>query len=691
MSIETHFRIRDALEANPLAITKAVDFTDEEISEMWVDWPSEGGFAELMNVRSQTARFILGGKGTGRTHVMRHFSSAVQVIRGGHDTVRQVREEGVLGIYVLCSGLNSSRFRGRGQTEDAWQFVFAQYADVWLAQAALEAFTTVTASCPPTQDAQRNITENIRILLPNAEFSKGYSLTHLRNDLYNLQRKIDLAVNNAAVNKEYRQPFEIHSSPGTLVFGLPEAIKHHYDSFKDVTYLYLIDEFENFDLPQQRYVNTLLREKRRGTSFMIGVRTYGLRTLSTLGGGEENRRGSEFDEIRLDHKFTGNNNNNFADFCRKVVSKRLVEYDLMETMAPERLQHFFEYPSANYEEKLIIEHYDDTKPPYIKRFRDQLNKHGKTLSGLPLDEEAIDYIVDATRVPNNPLLEKVNIFLMYRQWSRHSDLLERAEQLVMDRLLVDENGNTPPNDVQQSILRHYAADMKAQLCNDRQGKQTYAGLEHFITMADGLPRNLLVILKNIYRWALYNGERPFRGQTISLEAQRLGVFEAANWFLTDAKPSGQDGEDVNAAMIRLGSFLRQLRFADKPVECSLSSFSADLTRCTSTTRKIIKLAEQWSLLMPVDLGQKERGSGAFESKYYLNRLLCPLWDLPIARRGAIGFNTDELNVIFDPHETPRYRQVIGLRLARMNVPFNRPRTTDHLPSLFDIDAETKVD
>ena len=60
-------------QGNPFEITKAVDFTDLEIDQLWVDWPAPGGFAEFVNIRSPMPRIVLGGKGTGRTHLMRAF------------------------------------------------------------------------------------------------------------------------------------------------------------------------------------------------------------------------------------------------------------------------------------------------------------------------------------------------------------------------------------------------------------------------------------------------------------------------------------------------------------------------------------------------------------------------------------------------------------------------------------------
>ena len=689
MTSDEDLIIGHSIQENPFAITKAVDFTDSEIDKTWVDWPAPGGFAKLMSVKSPMARIIRGGKGTGRTHMMRYFSAPVQAIRGGEKPTAQVLEDGVLGIYVLCSGLNSSRFHGRGLDDETWQDIFSQYVDVWLAQAALEAFVTATVDQPPSGAVERAITKEVRGLLHNTDGNSGASLTNLREDLYGIQRGIDLAVNNAALNRDAPHGLSIQSTRGSLVFGVPSALRRYYEPFCDITYLYLIDEFENFEVSQQRHINSLIREKKTGTSFMIGVRTYGLRTLTTLSAGEENKHGSEFEEIRPDRNYIETDKDKYEEFCQRVVARRLSGYDLMGDTEPaklgEWLQEFFEVPDPDHAEKLIISRYEPSKRPYLGRLRRQLSR-ASGQGRLPIDQRDVNLIVQATRVPSRPLLEKVNVFLIYRAWADGADLVKTALDMVNARPPAGPSGVVKPNAAQRSVLDHFVTDLQAQLYNDMRRDPTYAGINQFITMSDGLPRNLLVILKNIYRWALFNGEQPFQGSRISLESQRRGVLEAAEWFLDDAKPLGEDGEDVHAAIHRLGEMFRQFRFSDKPVESSLASFSADLTRCSPRTREVVKLAEQRALLAQVSQGQKQRNTGLVEPKFYLNPLLSPKWDLPTARRGAIGLSADEMNAIFDPSEADNFKDMQDRRLERMKAPFGRRRDQSLAQQKFDLDG-----
>ena len=682
--------IGHAAQTNPFEITKAVDFTDREISSMWVDWPAPGGFAEFVSLKSPMARIIRGGKGTGRTHVMRHFSAPVQFIRGNEDPVEQVLKDGVLGIYVQCSGLNSSRFRGRGIDDDDWQAIFTQFMDVWLAQAALQAFSAVYKEHLPSDEIQSAITEEVRGLLNITDKNSGTSLSDLADDLFDMQRKVDLAVNNASLNPGGPLPSVVQASPGDLVFGVPNALKDHYEPIQGVTFLYLLDEFENFEIPQQQYVNSLVRDKKPGTSFMIGVRTYGLKTYETLNKGEENKHGSEFEEIRPDQYYAvANRNALYEKFCHRVVARRLSELGLLnyesEDSLRARLSEFFVVPSNDYEERMVISKYDNRERPYISRLKEQLANHAKATSGAPLTPRDIDFVVDAVRVPSRPLLEKTNTLLIYRAWHRGRNLIETAQQIIDERFS-DQSGLVKPNADQMRILEKYSTDLKAQLCRDSRVHPIYAGIDQFIEMSHGLPRNLLVILKYIYRWAQFNEELPFRGGQISLESQRRGLLEAADWFLLDAKPVGNDGEDVLAAIRRLCDMFRRFRFSDKIVESSLTTFSADLTNCSDRTRDIVDLAEKWSLLVSVEGGQKQRNTGLIEPKFQINRLLSPRWDLPTARRGAIRFRTEEMDAIFAPQNANEFGRVLYGRLNRMRVPFGRRQVGDTLQQEFEWDG-----
>jgi hypothetical protein len=204
-------------------------------------------------------------------------------------------------------------------------------------------------------------------------------------------------------------------------------------------------------------------------------------------------------------------------------------------------------------------------------------------------------------------------------------------------------------------------------------------------MSHGLPRNLLIILKNIYKWAVFRSEEPFCGDPISMTAQREGLMESADWFFRDSKASGIYGKFIRDGVERLAMLFREVRFSDKPSEKSLLSFSADFSKVSEDTRKVIDLAEQWSLLIYVG-EQRNRNTKRMDAKYQLNSMLSPRWDLPIYRGGTIDLSIEEVNAIFDHTCHEQYEEIVKSRKGRMNAPFrsikSRRKALEHQPSLF---------
>src|SRR3569833_3263203 len=121
---------------NPFNVTKAMDLSDDQIDKLWGDLP--GGHNEIGNPGSPMPMLISGGKGSGKTHLMRHYSIALQKIRAKSEVSAAITHDKYLGIYFLCGALNAGRFSGKNFSRDVWRSVFAYYLELWLAQHCLD-------------------------------------------------------------------------------------------------------------------------------------------------------------------------------------------------------------------------------------------------------------------------------------------------------------------------------------------------------------------------------------------------------------------------------------------------------------------------------------------------------------------------------------------------------------------------
>src|SRR5690606_9881734 len=117
---------------NPFDLTKASDYSDEQVKEYWVDvGDAQKSLVTFIKPTSLVPMFLLGGKGSGKTHLMRYCSSAVQEPR--HSNLRTaIAQEKYVGVYSIADGLNVHRFSGKGQTDETWQSIFAYSFELWL-------------------------------------------------------------------------------------------------------------------------------------------------------------------------------------------------------------------------------------------------------------------------------------------------------------------------------------------------------------------------------------------------------------------------------------------------------------------------------------------------------------------------------------------------------------------------------
>jgi hypothetical protein len=639
---------------NPFNVTKAGDLTDREIDTTWVDvHTAAGGFYALADPRSPMPRILLGGKGSGRTHLMRYYSAPLQLLRAERES-RSVAADGYVGIYLRCSGLNSGRFAGKSVTDEGWRDVFAYYMDLWLARLALTTAQNTFTELVESPGTQKRICVGIREAFD--VFSPPYPATidAMSERLKELQRSLDVAVNNASL-KRTLDGVSIDARRGNLPFAVPRVLSSSVPALADTMWLFLLDELENLTEEQQRYVQTLVREREPPATLMLGARLYGFRTRRSYSADEDNKAGSEFEILQLDDVYL-RQPDAFAEFCRDLVAQRLVEYGYAHDrrLAVDALEDAFDVPVRQSTEFIA-----STDTTVLDDLRQKLKHHAR------LEDVVLDEIIEHLAVPSDRVREKVNALLLFQSWNRSWNPREVAAEIGRISALHSAGRSTG---WYRQKLRHHKADMHAQLLQRYHRKQRYLGLDDFTLMAAGLPRNVLIILKNVFRWSAFNGERPFDGGVISQAAQNNGVLESSRWFLRDNLPLGELGQQVDASISRLGGFLRALRFVDRPPEVSLSAFTVDLPAVTAATRETIAACAERGLLIPLG-DQRDRNDRTMVAKYRLNPMLCPLYDLPLRVGGALRMASYEADAIFATSDEVQYAAALKTRTDRSTVPF----------------------
>src|SRR5439155_9317713 len=94
-------------------------------------------------------------------------------------------------------------------------------------------------------------------------------------------------------------------------------------------------------------------------------------------------------------------------------------------------------------------------------------------SGLGLRDADVRHVVEALRSPEEPLLEKMNIYLLYRAWSDKQDLRSAASKIQADC----SDFRRGIKGKYAEVYSHFSGDLLAQLFRDTGRSQEYIGLE----------------------------------------------------------------------------------------------------------------------------------------------------------------------------------------------------------------------
>ena len=269
---------------------------------------------------------MIGGKGCGKTHILRYFSFSLQKIRNENRVQDILTVDKYIGLYSIFGGLNSTRFSGKGINESEWQSVFEYYFELYICDNLLSTIQEIFSTLEIEPYVEDNLIQNILSIFSNyKEIKEVRSLLNLIDFLSELRRKIDSQVLNAAFTRKLiYEEVKVLFSPGDLLFGIPNCVASCVEKFKDVKFIYIFDEYEKLYEWQKKFVNTLVWDKKTPVTFWIGARRYGYTTRETKSG-QEMKSGSEFQDVNLD-VLIRSNEGLYKQFAQELYTNRLIKY-----------------------------------------------------------------------------------------------------------------------------------------------------------------------------------------------------------------------------------------------------------------------------------------------------------------------------------------------------------------------------
>lgn len=664
---------------NPFSVTKATEFTNSEINEYWVSFNTKADVSiqSLLNPNEFLPKYIIGGKGCGKTHILRYFSYPLQSIRHQSNILQLLESDKYIGLYSILGGMNSSRFKEKGVEQSEWETVFEYYFELYICDCLLHTINEMLQALDVKSETENKILASILPLFTNnKDLGNLQSIQSLITYLKDLRDKIDSQILNAAYFRklDYNE-VKVLFTPGDLIFGIPAAVESTIEVFRGVKFICILDEYEKLFEWQKVFVNTLVWDKKTPVTFWIGARRYGYTTRNTKSG-EAMKQGSEFQEINLDD-IIRKNEDLYVPFAEKLYTNRLIKYYQQKglNVNQEDIGRKFCERFESYDEDKMISFFGSKSRKefkHLREFRRILtytikNKLALNLTSEDDIESVIKEIIADTE--NNVLEQKYKIFLLYKSWHK-AEKKENFEDLLKfvnsEYIKFKANKDSAFAEIKDKRKK----DFMAQLFNDFGIENPeYCGIEKYIDISSGNPRSFILSLKKTIEYSKIRGEKPLEdGGFISLESQCLAINDTAKWFYEDAEVIGEGGRQMYVALKNLTDYFALYRFCDKPTETTVSSFYIKAEELSENSLTTIELMKMHSVLIEIEEGRLEKNTGRQERMFQLNKILVPLWDLPAVRRGTVYLNKEVAESIFDKEANGNFDKFYKAKKSELYAP-----------------------
>ena len=665
--------------SNPFDITKAVDYTDSDIYKYWVDLGDDNqGFEGLIKPDTLMPMIIVGSKGSGKTHLMKYFSYELQKIRcqaKASSMQEGLAKEKFIGIYIRCSGFNSDKFNGKGVNAEIWSILHSYFWELWVGERLVNVLIDLRENGSINEVNEEEIVNDIiGMFLKKKEGIKTFEA--LNNYFIELQRGVDYQVQNFMFLGLECPEVEVLLTTAKLTYGIPSLLKEKIPFFKNKYILYLIDELENFSAEQQQLIQTLIREKPVACTFRVGTRPYGVRTLKTLRGVEENHDGAEFEAVVLDEFLR--NYKYYPKYVTDILINRLRNSGI--SLPREfSLESLFEEQTNNDILKLVASKKDRQSRSYMATLETKLNK-------IPLQKEIIVEIMSNIAYPDDILIERTNVFLMYSaikdNKERSSEVFVNASKEIAQSAKSYAVDGSRDN-LHATKLEKYKQDLVDTLAREGRVEIPYNGLSKLIELSCGTPRTILCLLKAAFNNQYYNtGKVPFEeGRKLTVKSQRIGIESTYDWFFEENRIPSMAQARATDAIMRLGDYLRKARFADLPPQCSINIFTLNAGELSPNARIVFEALLSYSYIVQTD-ERRQINSDNKTHVYQLNKILYPKYELALSKRGAINFTPEDAECMFNLEMKADYDIFVDRKMKGYNFPFGGKQEQSQL--MFDL-------
>ena len=606
--------------------------SEEAKEDKWCDFVVPPFIHEL-GIRSQSkALVIVGGRGCGKTTLLRYFCHATQFSPRKYELT--TTDLSHIGLYWRADTNFLNAFVGGGESEETWRSAFQHLLACELSSEILRALRSI--NCNESRIRSYGRLEDLKFEALGG-FGEDYSgsLSQLEVSLKRARIELGMWINNLG---DYPKPRFL---PDVLfIKSLIDCLTDQLPYLSTSTFGVFIDEYENLREEQQSHINGLLKHGEKPLIFNIAMKRNGWHTTKTIGP-ESIEDISDFRKIDLEEKLS----EDFELFAAELLFYRLIQHDetLLDRVPidPNTLQDLGmvkdRYENSNYRET-VVQAASNMLPrlspqeaaqyifetPMLKKALASSIEKGLKNRGSHLE---VSQFLDE-RVPSSSLL-------MYALLHREREDPEELLRELKDSAEGKENRLSKGDLVNNNLF----GCANAVFLDARKPSLLFSGFASLALMSRGNVRHFIELVHRVFLAVDSVTEQAL--PVISVDVQAVAVKQASESILANVKGHGRYGPQLYALAMTLGSLFREFHRDSRQSEPEKNHFTLSGGELSDQLRRYLSEAEKWSVLF-IDPETKMKSSGAIESDYVLNPIFAPYFQISFRKKRSIELTTDQL-------------------------------------------------
>ncbi|MGQ0512578.1 MAG: ORC-CDC6 family AAA ATPase [Betaproteobacteria bacterium] len=603
--------------------------------DVWNRYVLPPFFFQLDLLTATKPRVVVGGRGCGKTMLLRYFSHESVFSRSRPTLSKDALSQ--IGLYWRTDTQFCNAMLGRGLLQENWRSAFDHYLALTLTLEFLAALETISNSSiavvsPTTTQAME--LPGLTAFDDRIPATLGALKVFLRERLW----EFETWVNNVRKTPEPIFLPGIHFLLATIALVRESRV----GDFSSIACQIFIDEYESLCDYQQRTINTCLKHSEPPVVFHVAMRRHGFRDRLTHSAESvsdiHDYRTLDLEALLLEHQDT------FPVFAGEILISALAESEFPVPINTAALRD----PAAlsartNSSYTAQVKHYASSILPSLTadELCEEVFKDSSILSTL-VERTTKALRTRGSRIdpkrfvrPSTKAASIIAPAMLSRQRTDPQDLLHELDQL--------ERGRANKFTGSSGWLHNNFVGCYLQLYQPySRNCPFYAGFETFVYLSRGNLRHFLELCYKSFARAtdVLSVDAP----SIEPHKQAEAARQASTSFLSEIRSFGRKGEQLHTFVLRLGTLfaLAHSRPTQSEPEQSHFAITRGADELLNEDQDLLLEALRWSVLVEEPSTKQKDPTRPDAVDYVLNPIYAPYFFLSYRKRRKLELTSEQL-------------------------------------------------